>query len=145
MLIRSEQMTAFQQSAEDNFVRRIAEHLLAEYPKTIVTLPNEKSVVDELPEETLHSLIRNGIERARVHGLSFESSIAAFCTVMFEIAPNFDAHQLSQLFMQDEDTEPNARVDELLEHLTDKNWETIRSTYDAGAWQLNSEEQQNGD
>ena len=145
MLISSEQMTTFQQSAEDNFVRRIAEHLREEYPKTIVILPDDKSAVDELSEERLHSLVRCGIERARIYGLSFESSIAAFCAVMFEVAPNFDAHQLSQLFMQDEDIEPNARIDELLEHLTDKNWETIRSTYDAGAWQSNSEEQQNGD
>ena len=133
-------MAEIQTAAEENFERRIAAHLREKYAKTIVSLPDKKLPVDELPEGTLLSLVRTGIERARTYGLSFESSIAAFSAIMFEVAPNFDTHKLSQVILNDENTEPNARLDELLEILTEGNWETIRKTYDAAAWQLKAEE-----
>jgi len=133
--IRAEQMSVIEAVAQENFVRRIAVHLLAEYPKAVVNLPDdEKSTVDELPEETLHDLIRVGIERARGHQLTHESAIAAFVAVMFEVAPNFDTHRLSQVLLNDEEIEPNARLDELLNVLNEKNWESIREDYDPKAW-----------
>lgn len=138
--IRAEQMTVIEAVAQENFVRRIAAHLLAEYPKAVVSLPDdEKSTVDELPEETLHDLIRVGIERARGHELTFESAIAAFVAVMFEVAPNFDTHRLSQVLLNDEEIEPNARLDELLNVLNEKNWEAIREDYDPKAWNAEQE------
>jgi hypothetical protein len=141
MIIRAEQMTVFEESAEESFRRRLNSHLLEQYPKTVVKLPDSESAIEDLSDETRCSLIGASIERARSYGLNYESSIAAFCALMFEVAPNFDAHQLSQLFLNDEEIEPNARVDELLEHLTEKNWETIKNNYDVNAWHLNSEEQ----
>lgn len=128
-------MSVIEAVAQENFVRRIATHLLADYPKANVILSDdEKFTVDELPEETLHDLIRVGIERARGHQLTHESSIAAFVAVMFEVAPNFDTHRLSQVLLNDEEIEPNARLDELLNVLTEKNWESIREDYDPKAW-----------
>lgn len=134
LLIRSEQMSAIQQSAEEKFVRRIAAHLLEKYPTAIVALPDEKSTVAELPAETLHSLVRSSVERARGYGLTQESSIAAFSAVMFEVAPNFDRHNMSKMLLSDESFEPDARLNELLEVLTEKNWEAIQKTYDPEAW-----------
>ena len=128
-------MAVIEAVAQENFVRRIVAHLLAEYPKAVVTLSDdEKMAVDELPEETLNDLVRVGIERARSHNLSFESAIAAFTAVMFEISPNFDEHRLCQVLLNDEDVEPNERLDELLNVLTKKNWESIREDYDPKAW-----------
>ncbi len=144
--IRAEQMSVIEAVAQENFVRRIAVHLLAEYPKAVVNLPtDEKFTVDELPEETLHDLIRVGIERARGHQLTFESAIAAFVAVMFEVAPNFDTHRLSQVLLNDEEIEPNARLDELLNVLTEKNWESIREDYDPKAWKPEQETDETGE
>ena len=138
--IRAEQMSVIEAVAQENFVRRIAAHLLAEYPKAVVNLPeDEKFTVDELPEETLHDLIRVGIKRARGHQLTHESSIAAFVAVMFEVAPNFDTHRLSQVLLSDEEIEPNARLEELLNVLNEKNWESIREDYDPKAWKPEQE------
>jgi hypothetical protein len=126
--------------AQENFVRRIVAHLLTEYPKALVTLPtDEEFTVDELPEERLYDLVRTGIARARRYGMTFESSIAAFTVIMFEIAPNFDRHRLCQVLLTDEQIEPNARLDELLNVLTEKNWESIRADYDPQAWTLEEE------
>lgn len=134
LLIRSEQMTAIEDAAEEKFARRIADHLLRQYANSVVTLPDSKSTVAELPEETLDTLVRNSIEYARGYGLNQESSIAAFSALRFEVAPNFDKHNLSRLILGDESFEPNARIDQLLEILTEKNWETIQKTYDPEAW-----------
>lgn len=140
LAIRSEQMLVIEAVAEENFVRRIADHLLEQYPKAMVRLPDDKnSTVEELDEETLHSLVRTGIARARSYQLSFESSIAAFTAVMFEVAPNFDTHRLSQVLLNDDEVEPNDRLDELLNVLTEKNWESIREDYDPQAWILKEE------
>jgi hypothetical protein len=133
-------MLVIESVAQENFVRRIVAHLLAEYPKALVTLPtDEEFTVDELPEERLYDLVRTGIARARRYGMTFESSIAAFTAVMFEIAPNFDLHRLCQVLLNDEQIEPNARLDELLNVLTEKNWESIRADYDPQAWTLEEE------
>jgi hypothetical protein len=135
LAIRPEQMSVIKAVAEENFVRRIAAHLVSEYPKAMVTLPDESKVsVDELPEETLYSLVRTGVQRAGAHEFDLESSIAAFVAVMFEVCPNFANHRLCELMLSDEDVEPNERLDELLSVLTEKNWESIRETYDPQAW-----------
>lgn len=138
--IRAEQMVVIEAVAQENFVQRTVVHLLEEYPKAVVRLPDdEKFTVEELPEETLEELVRVGIERARSHNLTFESAIAAFTAVMFEVSPNFDGHRLCQVLLNDEDVEPNNRLDELLNVLTEKNWESIKEDYDPKAWKPEKE------
>lgn len=139
MLIRAEQMTVFAETAEKNFVRRIAAHLRENYAAAIVRLPDGEAAVGELPDEKLHSLVEISIERARRHDLTYESSISAFSALMFEVSPNFDRHRLSQVMLTDETVEPDGRLDGLLETLNEKNWETIRAEYDPEAWEAASE------
>ena len=64
---------------------------------------------------------------------------------MFEISPNFDRHRLSQVMLNDGNLEPEARFDELLEVLTEKNWETIRADYDVYDWQTRTEKPADGE
>jgi hypothetical protein len=134
--IRSEQMSVIETVAQENFVRRLAGHLRENYAAAVVTLPSgRQTTTTELPEEKLYSLIRAGIARARGHEIGLESATAGFVAVMFEIAPNFDTHRLSQVLLNDEEIEPNSRLDELLKVLTEKNWESIRADYDPAAWE----------
>ena len=133
--VRAEQKSVIESVAQENFVRRIAAHLREDYAASAVTLPGgEKTTVGQMPDETLYDLIRTGIARARGYGMTFESSISAFTAVMFEVSPNFDTHRLSQVLLNDEEVEPNKRLDELLGVLTEKNWESIRADYDPNAW-----------
>lgn len=139
MIIRAEQMDVFRSAAEENFEQRLIRHLRENYADSVVRLPETESPLSELSEETLHSLVKVSIERARSYGLSFESSISAFSALMFEAAPNFDAHNLSSLCLHDENIAPNERIDEILNLLTEEHWERIRKDYDARAWQPNAE------
>jgi hypothetical protein len=140
LLIRPEQMSAIQETAAEKFAGRLIAHLLEKYPHSAVKLPDLNSTVAGLPKETLQTLVRSSIERARDYGLDREDSIAAFVALRFEVAPNFDKHNLSQVVLSDESVEPNARVDQLLEVLNEKNWETIQKTYDPEAWLSQQEE-----
>jgi hypothetical protein len=127
-------MAAIEEAAEEKFVVRLAAHLLQKYSQSVVTQPDMKSTVAELPEENLHSLVRISIAHARSYDLRKESAISAFSALMFEVAPNFDKHQLSRLILNDETVEPEARLDQLLEALNENNWTAIRKTYDPEAW-----------
>ncbi len=135
--IRAEQMSAIELETQARFVQRISAHLLEKYPGASVTLPGgEQLTVDTLPKETLSDLVRTGIARARSLEMTFESSIAAFTVLMFEIAPNFYTNRISQVVFNDTSAEPNERVDLLLTMLTDKSVETMRAEYDPAAWKL---------
>ncbi len=140
MIIRSEQIDVFNKIAEDNFVRKLSTHLRTNYAETMVRMPEENSVLSELSDETLESLVRFGIERAREYGITFESSISTFIAIMFDVAPNFHTHELAQPVLKDENTEANSRVNVLLEKLSGDEWKTIKGSYDTSAWQSANED-----
>lgn len=140
MIVRDEQMTVFEESAEQDFVQRLAGHLRKNYADAIVRLAESESTLAELPEEKLHSLVEFSIEKARSYEMTFESSISAFSAIMFRVAPNFDKHSMSKLCLKDKNIEPNKRLDEVLEILTEEHWEKIREDYDPNAWTEELEE-----
>lgn len=139
MIIRSGQMEVFESVAQEDYERRLTGHLLENYAKSVVRLPDQESAVIDLPKETLDLLVRRSIERARRYDLSFESSISAFSAVMFDVAPNFDEHSVSRICLNDENVEPNDRLDELLKLLTEKQWEKIKADYDVKSWLSNEQ------
>jgi hypothetical protein len=139
--IRPEQIEVFQDVAEAAFERRIADYLREEHADEVVTLPARQDEVREvevksLDDETLLAMVRAGIARARSHGMTWESSITAFVVLMFVVSPNFDSHRLIRRLLNDEETEPDARMDSLLELTTEENWEMAGRQYDAGAWNV---------
>lgn len=136
MIIRNEQMTVFEDKAEEGFVQRLAAHLREDYPDAKVRRSEGESMVYELPDETLYDLVRVSIHRARSHDLTFESSISAFSAIMFEVAPNFDEHNLSSLCLKDKNIEPNDRLDEILKIFNENHWEKVRENYDVDAWEM---------
>jgi len=44
--------------------------------------------------------------------------------------------RLCQVLLNDEEVEPDRRLDEMLDVLTEKNWESIRADYDPTAWEF---------
>lgn len=141
MIIRSEQMSAMEEKAGEGFVRRLTDHLRADYPEAVVRYGDEETTVSGLSDETLDRLVRNGIAKARHYGLTHESSISGFCAVMFEAAPNFDEYNLSGLCLNDENIPPDERLGEMLNVFNESHWEKIRSEYDPAGWEPPPEEE----
>src|SRR5438094_8947043 len=133
--IRREQMDVMNAVAEADFERRLAEHLRQNYADSVVKLPDGgEFTVGTLTAETLDTLVRVGIARARRYELTFESSIATFVALMFHVCPNFDEHRLCQVLLADEEKDPNERVQEIPKVLSENNWDSIREGYNPEAW-----------
>lgn len=134
-------MSEIEEKTQDRFVRRIARHLLEDYSEAIVILPDEeKQTVAALPKKTLRDLVRTGVARARHQRFTFESSIAVFTALMFEVAPNFYTNSMCQVILNDENAEPNERIDLLVSVLSEKTVTTMKEKYDPKAWKLDESE-----
>lgn len=139
VIIRPEQLEAFQPAAEVAFERRVAEYLRENHAEEFVIIPSGEHQVQDLDDETLLRMVRAGVERARSYGMAGESAITAFIILMFTVAPNFDEHPLIRRTLIDVRDEPDQKIDKLLEQTTDENWEVSQEGYDARAWNLADE------
>ena len=122
--IREEQLRQFEPQADAALVARIVEHLHEEHA----------DVTDTLPDDVLREMVEAGMARARGHGLTWESSLAAFVALMFEIAPNFDEHPRVRHYLDSSTVPPDERLNRLAASLSDEDWEAIERDYDAAAW-----------
>ncbi|HEY6334111.1 MAG TPA: hypothetical protein VI756_32650 [Blastocatellia bacterium] len=134
--IRPEQLEAFQPVADAAFAARLAKYLRANHADAVVRISSGAVAVARLPEATLTKIVRSGMSRARGYGLTSESSLAAFIVLMFLAAPNFDAHPLIQRVLQDKDSEPDNRINNLWARVSPQNWKAVYGYYDTGAWSL---------
>src|SRR5262245_7395289 len=138
--IRPEQYEAFQPVAENAFVAEVVDHLRNTRPDEVVRLLGGQTTVAGLPDDILSDMVRGGIARARAYGITWRSTLLAFVTTMFVSAPNFDDHPLLKRVLLDNDTDPNGRLDKLMQNSTEGNWEAVRRAYDATAWGLKEQE-----
>ena len=133
--IRSEQIEAFKPVAEAAFLRRVAEHLMARHAGAVVRLSDRATTVKRLDDETLLTLVRGAVGRARGYGLRGESALAAFVVTMFLTSPNFDEHPLVRRALTDKNVPPDAKMARLLQTITAKNLKVVKDSYDPSAWQ----------
>jgi hypothetical protein len=138
--IRPEQSEAFQPVAEAAFVAEVVDYLRKTRPQEVVRLPGGPTTIAEIPDEILSVMVRGGIARARDYGITSSSALAGFVSLMFISAPNFDDHPLLKRALQDNDTDPNSRLEKLIQDSTEQNWEAVRQAYDASAWGLKEQE-----
>lgn len=134
--IRQEQLEAFQPVADRVFVENLIEALKEQYPGIIVRLSIGTFGIEQLPDDTLHKMVLNGITRARGYGMSWESSLSGFVILMFVMAPNFDEHPLIKRVLKNDSVAPDSRIEQLWEHTSDENWEAVEQNYDANAWNI---------
>jgi hypothetical protein len=141
LTVRNEQMEVMAAVAEAGFERDIAAHIRESYADSVVKLPDGGELtVRELLPDTLESLVRTGIAKARDYEMKIRSSIATFVALMFAVSPNYDEHRLCGVLLGDEEKEPDDRIGEVLNVLSEKNWEAIRKDYDPNAWLRPAEE-----
>ncbi|QRK12983.1 hypothetical protein JQX13_24885 [Archangium violaceum] len=126
--IDSTQIRAFQAAADHGFQENLLSLLRARHEHTL----------GGLPDDTLRMMIDKGIIRARSMGLTWQSSIAAFVALMFEIAPNFDEHPVIHRFLSMPDIPPDERIGLLADRIPDAVWTEAGRAYDVSIWGLTS-------
>lgn len=134
--IRAEQLEAFRPVLDAALAAKIATDLRERHPDLAVRLSSGTLNLIQLPDSTLHQLVRDGIARAREYGFSSEFALSAFATIRFTKAPNFDSDPLIQSVLRDESVTPDARLDLLSERISTQTWEMVEKEYDPGAWQI---------
>jgi hypothetical protein len=123
--IRGDQLDAFMFLRDDEgLVSVVIEHLHRE----------SRPLVERIPRPRLEAMIRGGLARARGRGLASAPDLAAFVSLMFEIAPNFDDHPAIGRALDDPGGERDGRVPRLLAAVPDEAWREAEARYDAKAW-----------
>ena len=134
MRIRDAQLQVFQELAEDSLVTSVMEYLREEHSDVTVKLPDVSMLLKEVPGELLEELVRNAIAVAHGYGMSWQSSLAAFVTLSFTVAPNFHRHHYISQVLEDGSINPDLRIDELWERTTERTWREAVESYDPAAW-----------
>jgi hypothetical protein len=134
MVIRAEQVHVFEKKAQTDFVTSLREYLRGAHAKAHVQLPTGVYSLRDIPELVLTELVRRSIEKGRLYSLTWQSSLAAFVTLMFVAAPNYDTDPLIQRTLTDPAIPANDRVQRICQWATDQYWEQVRNTYDPAAW-----------
>jgi hypothetical protein len=134
MVIRAEQVAVFEKKAKTDFVTSLREYLRESHAEARVRLPSGVYSLKDIPEKVLTELVRRSIEKGKLYSLTWQSSLAAFVTLMFVAAPNYDADPLIQRTLTDPAIPANHRVQRVCQWATDQYWEQVRNSYNPAAW-----------
>jgi hypothetical protein len=126
----------FQPDAEEAFVGRVMDYLKEKHADATVQMPLEKCAVADLGDEIFREMVRGGIARARNHGIEWKSTLLSFVVLLFIVAPNFDRHPKARKFFSETETIDDAALENLMDEMTDEDWEAIEKRYDPQAWTL---------
>ncbi|WP_438030761.1 hypothetical protein [Sorangium sp. So ce233] len=89
---------------------------------------------ERLSDDELRFRVRHGLARGRGHGLTWESSLTVFVAHMIELCPAFDEHPAAARVLADASIPPDERVEALLAHLTEEEWEEAARMCDPVAY-----------
>lgn len=131
--IRQEQFGALLADATATFVGALVRQIHLTFADKLVMLPDSEDLVRNLPHALLETLVFHGLRKALKYGLTWESSISTFVSLMFEVAPSFDRHPTIRALLSQPDCDQRLILDGLcaLDGLV---WDEVESTYDRSAW-----------
>ena len=124
MKIRHAQIAVLAEHAEKVFEDRLVLVLVERHP----------GVVRGLSDERLRARIRFALARGRAHGFTWQSALAGFCVMMFEVGPNFDAHPSFKRALAIRLPDENQRVRSIYQNTTDEDWQDARAFSDPEGW-----------
>lgn len=120
MKLSAAHMEGFDKSAQDTYI----EALSADLRKTCRR--HLRGVSDHL----LHARVAYGISRARRYGFVRGYAMAAFISLMIQVAPHFDEHTEVRRALRDFNRPADKRMRRLLRNHTDRDWNTVRRQCD---------------
>ena len=101
LTIRSEQMVALAEQQRHQFDDRMVAHVRKHF----------RDECAALGDEAVRAQVRDGIARARNHGLASELDVARFVDVMFGLRPEFDSEPWAAAILGDKGRLPTERMD----------------------------------
>jgi hypothetical protein len=124
LVIRNEQIQHFIAQNDDDLVRLIRQIMRECCPGR----------VESYSDKVLDGMILLGLEKAKKYNFAKAETIAAYVTVMFEIAPNFDEQPSIKQVMEDNNFVVDDRFFQLWQRVDDKVWVEAEKGYDPKMW-----------
>ena len=124
LVIRNEQIQHFIAANEDERVSVVA---------AAVRKACGNRVAD-FDDKQMATAVRIGIDRAKVHGLSNVEDLAAYITVMLEVAPRFDEQPEIRQLLGDPNLRPPERFYLMMDRASDKAWCEAERRYEDSFW-----------
>jgi len=112
LVIKKSQMDFFDINAEKSFEKRIADFIRKEYPNSI----------SSIPEEILAEKVRSGISLGRKYGMTWESSLTAFVSLIFAVSPGFHRQPVIHSVLTNQKIPANERIKALFDNTSDSDW-----------------------
>lgn len=95
---------------------------------------NYEEMVDAFPADLFNEVAANGIRRARSYKIESYDHLAAFLTLMFEIAPNFDSEPRLADILSQKSQPPDIRFALLFDDSMEEAWQAAEDAYDEESW-----------
>lgn len=125
LVIRQEQIDTLIKGSDEEFVEFLVAHVKEEFPDK----------TSEREDETLRIMVKGGIKRSESHDLTRAEDIAAFISIMFEVAPNFDEQSQIKAVLDDAMYPPEDRIERLWSPIVnDEAWEEAENKHNENAW-----------
>jgi hypothetical protein len=112
LTLRKAQQVELDGAGRRRFEAKLTEHLRRHYPEAL-----------ELPVQALQGFVANAVKIAQAHGLTWESTIATFVSLMVVVSPRFYASPPIAELLRDETLPPDLRLDRVLKLAPPEAWE----------------------
>jgi hypothetical protein len=124
LVIKKEQIESFIAEDDTQLLRVISEIIRESFFESI----------ENYDDETIRSMVKTGIDRAKSYGFERAEDIASFVAVMFEISPQFDTHEQIKLVLKEDSIPYDQKFEYMFGRIPEEIWAEAEKTYDAKVW-----------
>jgi hypothetical protein len=126
LVIREEQMRAFERAQEQPFLASAAAYIRSQYPE----------ITAGFADAELLRRVELAFGRASQFGFTSQASALGFMVLMFTVGPEFDSHpSIREILSQSGDSiPPDARLAYLADAISPEEWEEARAGADESFW-----------
>lgn len=124
LVIRRQQMEAFERAGEHRFCRRAAAHIRLEYP----------GAVGDLSDTELLRRVELAYDSAGRFHFTTEASVLGYIVLMFIVGAQFDAHPSIHEILHQDWIPPDSRLAYLADAISAEEWAEARAAGDGGFW-----------
>ena len=125
LVIRQEQMDALIKGTDDEWVETLVRQ----------TKEDDPEISKKYDDDALRSMVRVGIKKAEHYGFTAADDQAAFVSIMFEVAPNFDDQDEIRAVLEESGLKPSYRLEKLFSSaVPEEVWDKAEENYKEEAW-----------
>lgn len=134
MQIRATQLAEFEAVAEFRFCDTVVDYISAHHGSIAVPLGKGEVQIERIPRPQIRAMVDAALKRGRGHGLASAAILTSFVVLAFLVAPDFDDHPDIRSALHDDLVPPDHCMRDIVESMTDGDWETIRAGSYVNDW-----------